>query len=89
MINAPIGPTNPEAGVIEANPAIVPVTKPIIVGLPDLIQSIAIQTNDAVAAEISSRVAEKQNLCRQAIAEKNNPSTFYYIPNMHSVGNMT
>ena len=52
MTRPPIGPTNPEAGVIDASPAIVPVTRPISVGLPNLIQSIVIQTIEAVAAEI-------------------------------------
>ena len=49
---APIGPTNPEAGVIVASPAIVPVTKPIRLGFPCLIHSIIIQVKEATAADI-------------------------------------
>src|SRR6185437_13843771 len=48
---APIGPTLPAAGVMVASPAMVPVTAPTRLGLPNEIHSIAIQTNVAVAAE--------------------------------------
>ena len=51
IINAPSGPTKPDAGVIEASPAIVPVTKPTNVGFPNFSQSMNIQTKEAVAAE--------------------------------------
>src|SRR5688500_223251 len=48
---AAAGPTKPEAGVMVARPAIVPVTAPTRLGLPNLIHSIAIQTRVAVAAD--------------------------------------
>ncbi len=41
-----------EAGVIAAKPAIEPVAAPNMLGLPNLIHSMYIQTNVAVAAEI-------------------------------------
>jgi len=50
--NAATGPTNPAAGVIEARPAIVPVTIPTIDALPNLIRSQSAQANDAVAADM-------------------------------------
>ena len=52
MINAPCGPTTPDAGVIAAKPAIEPVTIPSTVGFPFFIHSINIHVNAAVAAEI-------------------------------------
>src|SRR5215472_1331687 len=48
---APMGPTLPAAGVIVASPAIVPVTAPTELGLPNDIHSIAIHTRVAVAAD--------------------------------------
>src|SRR6056300_311343 len=52
MINASIGPTNPDAGVIDARPAIVPVTMPTKDALPYLNFSHAAHVSDVVAAEI-------------------------------------
>ena len=51
-MTAPIGPTNPDAGVIEARPAIDPVTIPTKLGFPNLIHSMNIHTKDATEAEI-------------------------------------
>ena len=51
MIRAPMGPTKPEAGVIEARPATMPVTAPTRLGLPYLIHSIAAQVSAPTAAE--------------------------------------
>ena len=50
--NPPAGPTEPEAGVIVARPATIPVIAPKPLGLPNLIHSITIQVNAPVAAEI-------------------------------------
>ena len=52
MIKPPIGPTEPLAGVMEAKPAIQPVTAPTKEDFPNLIFSMIIQTIVAVAAEI-------------------------------------
>ena len=49
---ASTGDTHPEAGVIEANPAIVPVTSPTKDDLPYFIRSYSAQVSDADAAEI-------------------------------------
>ena len=51
MTMAPIGPTLPEAGVIVAKPAMVPVTIPTKPGFPVFLHSTIIQTRLAVAAE--------------------------------------
>ena len=51
MIRAPIGPTKPEAGVIEARPATMPVTAPTRLGLPYLIHSMAAQVSAPTEAE--------------------------------------
>src|SRR3990170_4658694 len=51
MTSAAPGPTNPEAGVIEASPAIAPVTAPTMLGLPNFVHSMRIHTSAAVAAE--------------------------------------
>ena len=51
MMSAAPGPTNPEAGVIEARPAIAPVTAPTMLGLPYFIHSMRIHTSAAVAAD--------------------------------------
>src|ERR1700722_6403410 len=48
---APSGPTLPAAGVMVASPAMVPVTAPTRLGLPNDIHSITIHTKVAVAAE--------------------------------------
>ena len=48
---AGIGPTKPDAGVIVANPAMVPVTKPTSEGLPNFFHSMTIQTSEAAEAE--------------------------------------
>src|SRR6478752_4241049 len=47
----PRGPTKPDAGVTVARPAIVPVTRPTMLGLPNRDHSMAIHTSDAVAAD--------------------------------------
>src|SRR6185312_1364858 len=52
ITTAPMGPTLPAAGVMVARPAIVPVTAPTRLGLPNEIHSIAIHTKVAVAADI-------------------------------------
>ena len=52
MTSAATGPTNPLAGVIEARPAMVPVTSPTSEALPYLIFSHSAQDSEAVAAEI-------------------------------------
>ena len=52
MIIASTGDTHPEAGVIEANPAIVPVTRPTREDFPYFIRSYNAQVNDADAAEM-------------------------------------
>ena len=52
MIKPPIGPTEPLAGVMEAKPAIQPVTAPTKEDLPNLTFSIMIQTIVAVAADM-------------------------------------
>ncbi len=52
MIMASTGPTEPEAGVIEASPAMVPVTSPTREDLPKRIFSHRAQLSEAVAAEI-------------------------------------
>ena len=51
-MSAPIGPTKPDAGVIVAKPATIPVTIPTRLGLPNFIHSIVNQTSDPVAAEM-------------------------------------
>ena len=51
MISAPIGPTKPEAGVIEVGPATMPVTAPTRLGLPYLIHSIPAQVSAPTAAD--------------------------------------
>src|SRR5215831_16792977 len=50
--NEPIGPTNPEAGVIATRPATAPEQMPITVGLPLMIHSTIIQVNPAVAVAV-------------------------------------
>src|ERR1700733_13093317 len=50
--NEPIGPTNPEAGVIATSPATAPEQMPSTVGLPFLIHSTIIQVKPAVAVAI-------------------------------------
>ena len=52
MTTAPIGPTKPDAGVIEARPAIVPVTMPTTLGFPNFIHSIKAHVSEATAADI-------------------------------------
>ena len=52
MTSASTGPTNPDAGVIEARPAIVPVTMPTSEALPYLIRSQRAHVSEAAAAEI-------------------------------------
>ena len=51
MIIAPMGPTLPEAGVMVAKPATIPVTIPTRPGFPVFFHSINIQTKLAVAAD--------------------------------------
>jgi hypothetical protein len=51
MMSAAPGPTKPEAGVMEASPAIAPVTAPTMLGLPNFTHSMRIHTSAAVAAE--------------------------------------
>ena len=70
MISAPIGPTNPEAGVIVARPAIRPVTAPTRLGLPNFRHSMQVQTMPAVAAEI----------CVTTIAMPAPPSAANWLP---------
>src|SRR5215475_3345697 len=48
---APNGPATPAAGVMVARPAMVPVTAPTRLGLPNLNHSIAIHTRVAAAAD--------------------------------------
>src|SRR3974377_1109265 len=50
--NEPIGPTNPEAGVIATRPATAPEQMPITVGLPFMIHSTIIQVKPAVAVAV-------------------------------------
>ena len=57
MIRACTGSTNPEAGVIDANPAIVPVTMPTKEALPYLNFSHSAHVSEAVAAEICVTVS--------------------------------
>ena len=57
MTKASTGPTNPDAGVMEARPAMVPVTSPTKEALPYLNRSQAAQLNEAVAAEICVTVS--------------------------------
>src|SRR5262245_51657752 len=52
MTSAATGPTKPEAGVMDASPAIAPVTAPTMLGLPNFSPSMTIQTRAAVAVEI-------------------------------------
>ena len=52
MTTAPRGPTQPEAGVMAANPAMAPVAKPRALGLPFLIHSMKIQVSAATLGEI-------------------------------------
>ncbi len=52
MINALIGPIKPEAGAIDASPAIVPVTTPTNDPRPYLTFSPSAQVSEAAAAEI-------------------------------------
>ncbi len=52
MMMAPTGPTLPEAGVMDARPATIPVTIPTSPGLPVFNHSIVIQVKLATAAEI-------------------------------------
>src|ERR1700704_4767278 len=49
MHTAPIGPTNPDAGVIATRPATAPVQMPMTVGLPFMIHSTIIQVKPAGA----------------------------------------
>ena len=51
-IRAPAGPTDPEAGVIVAKPATIPVIAPSPLGFPYLIHSTTIHVTAPVAAEI-------------------------------------
>src|SRR6202012_3971375 len=53
ITTAPKGPTLPAAGVMVARPAMVPVTAPTRLGLPNGTHSIAIHTRGAVAADSS------------------------------------
>src|SRR4029079_15422913 len=48
---APEGPATPATGVMVARPAVVPVTAPTRLGLPNLIHSMAIHTSVALAAD--------------------------------------
>src|SRR5688572_14356979 len=50
MINAPIGPTKPDAGVIVPKPATMPVTMPRTLGLPNLSHSLVIHAVAPAAA---------------------------------------
>ena len=52
ITNPPPGPTKPEAGVIVARPATIPVTRPRAEGLPYLDHSKPIQVNAPAAAEM-------------------------------------
>src|SRR5262249_16901423 len=52
ITKAPIGPTNPEAGVIATRPATAPEHMPIVVGLPRFIHSTNIQVKAATAVAI-------------------------------------
>ena len=52
MIKPPIGPTDPLAGVMEAKPAMQPVTAPTKEDFPNLTFSMMIQTIVAVAADM-------------------------------------
>src|SRR5215831_13835316 len=49
MITAPVGVTNPQAGVITTKPATAPEQKPSTLGLPRTIHSAIGQTNEATA----------------------------------------
>ena len=52
MIKPPMGPTDPLAGVMEAKPAMQPVTAQTKEDLPNLTFSMMIQTTVAVAADM-------------------------------------
>ena len=52
MTSASTGVTEPAAGVMEARPAMVPVTMPTMDALPSLMRSQSAQVSDAVAAEM-------------------------------------
>ena len=54
MTSEPIGPTQPQAGVIATRPAMAPEAAPSIVGVPFMIHSRNIQAS--VAAAVASRV---------------------------------
>ena len=52
MITAPMGPTKPEAGVIEARPATIPVTRPTELGFPYFAHSMNAQVSAPREAEM-------------------------------------
>src|SRR5207247_652762 len=52
MMTAPVGLTNPQAGVITTRPATAPEQKPSTLGLPLATHSAIGQTNDATAVAI-------------------------------------
>src|SRR5689334_19394821 len=52
IMMAPIGPTNPQAGVIATRPATAPEAAPSIVGLPRKIHSANIHESAAVAVAV-------------------------------------
>ncbi len=64
------GETKPAAGVIVASPAIAPVAKPTLVGLPTLIRSISNQTS---AAMLAPRWVLMIALAASSLAERAEP----------------
>src|SRR5258707_598225 len=61
-----IGPTNPEPGVIATRPATAPLAAPSTVGLPRVIQSIAI--HESAAAAVAVLVATNALVARPSAA---------------------
>ena len=68
--NAPIGPTKPEAGVMVASPAMVPVTRPMRLGFPKRTHSMPSHTNEAVAAARGVPVVQPVDAARRTAARK-------------------
>ena len=75
-MTAPIGPTNPDAGVIEARPAIDPVTIPTKLGFPNLIHSMNIHTKmlQKQKYQVTSMAIPHLGLQRSAATVKAEPT---------------
>src|ERR1700722_19934361 len=70
MNSAAIGPTKPEAGVMQTSPATAPEHAPSMVGLPFL--------NHSAAGQVSAPAAEAKCVAQKALAAR--PDAFSALP---------